>query len=62
VKATVDKDSCIGCEICVTNCPEGFEMDGDVAKPKATPLPPEAEECAKQAAEDCPTDSITIEE
>ncbi len=62
MRVTVNQDDCIGCELCVTNCPEGFEMDGDVAKAKANPLPPEAEECAKEATEDCPTDAITVEE
>ncbi len=62
MKVNVEQDDCIGCELCVTNCPEGFEMDGEVAKAKANPLPLEAEECARQAAEDCPTEAITVEE
>ena len=62
MKVSVDEEACIGCELCSTNCPEAFEMDGEVAKPKANPLPPEAEDCAKEAAEDCPTDAITVEE
>ena len=25
----VDKDECIGCELCVNNCPNVFRIDGD---------------------------------
>jgi ferredoxin len=27
--AWVDKDECIGCELCATNCPNAFRMDDD---------------------------------
>ena len=29
MKATIDRDACIGCELCVTICPEVFEMDDE---------------------------------
>jgi ferredoxin len=63
MKATVDKDRCIGCGICVEVCPEVFEMgDDDKAKVKATPVPPEAEGSCRDAADQCPDSAITIEE
>jgi ferredoxin len=34
MKVSVDKELCTGCELCVTSCPDVFEMDGDVAKAK----------------------------
>ncbi len=40
MKATVDKDLCLGCDICVEVCPEVFEMDDDNrAQAKVNPIP-----------------------
>jgi len=61
MKATVDADLCTGCELCTQTCPDVFEMDGEVAKVKTDPIPADAEDCAKQAAEDCPVEAIKIE-
>ena len=46
MKATVDPDLCTGCELCVSTCPEVFEMNDDVAV---------------EAADDCPSEAISIE-
>lgn len=63
MKVAVDKDACTGCELCVETSPEVFEMaEDDIAKVKADPVPPEHEESAKQAAEDCPAEAIKVEE
>ena len=62
MKAYVDKDLCIGCGVCPTVCPEVFEMGGaDVAVVIGDAVPPEAEESAKSAEEQCPVDAITVE-
>ncbi|TAL36721.1 MAG: ferredoxin [Spirochaetes bacterium] len=60
MKATVDKDTCTGCELCAQTCPEVFRMEGDVAVAYANPVPEEHETLARQAAEDCPVEAITI--
>jgi len=62
MKVIIDKELCTGCELCVSSCPDIFEMDGDVAKVIVDVVQPAAEECVHQAAEDCPTTAIKIEE
>ena len=60
MKAEVDKDLCTGCELCTQTCPDVYEMDGDTASVKVDPIPSSAEDCAKQAAEECPVEAIKI--
>jgi len=62
MKASVDPDLCIGCGVCEQMCDAVFEMDGDKAKVKIDPVPPEAEESCREAAEACPSEAITIAE
>lgn len=62
MKAAVDAELCTGCELCVETCPEVFEMNDDVATVKGDEVPADAEDCAREAAEDCPSEAITIEE
>jgi ferredoxin len=61
MKATVDEETCIGCTACCDTCPEVFQMVGECAAVKVEPVPPEQEECALQAAEECPVEAIKIE-
>jgi ferredoxin len=61
MKAVLDKDLCTGCELCTQTCPEVYEMDGDTASVKADPIPSGSEECAKQAADECPVEAIKME-
>lgn len=62
MKATVDADLCTACELCVDTCPEVFEMGDDVAKVIVDVVPADSEDCARESAEDCPAEAITIEE
>jgi len=62
MKATVDKDSCTGCGLCSDACPEVFELEDDVAKVTADPVPEAAIESCREAAESCPVEAINIEE
>jgi len=57
----IDKDTCIGDEICVDLCPEVFAMDDEgkayVKNPKGCSI------CdCEDAADACPVDAITLEE
>lgn len=62
MRAIVDEETCVGCGLCPDTCPEVFEMDGEKAKVVADPVPPDAEETCREAAEGCPVDAIAIEE
>jgi ferredoxin len=62
MKATVDKNLCLGCGVCPIVCPEVFEMDeNDKAQVKVNPVPSEAEADCRKAADECPVSAIKIE-
>ncbi|MGB9615638.1 MAG: ferredoxin [Fervidobacterium sp.] len=50
----------MGCGVCENLCPDVFKLGDDM---KAKVLQPETDlECAKDAADSCPTAAITVEE
>jgi len=61
MKAVGNEDECTGCTLCAETSPEVFEMEDDIAKVKGDVVPADAEESAKEAAEDCPSEAIVIE-
>jgi ferredoxin len=63
MKVVVDRDACISCGLCVSVCPEVFEFDDeDISTVIQDPVAPENEDCAREAADGCPTDAIHVEE
>lgn len=54
----VDQDSCIGCGLCASTSPDNFAMNADG---KAEALKDEANDEAKEAANNCPVNAITAE-
>ena len=58
-KVTIDENTCVGCGLCVNNCPDCFEMgDNGIAIVKSS-------ECAscdlQEVASQCPVNSILVE-
>jgi ferredoxin len=62
MKAIVDRETCIGCGLCVQICETVFELNGDsIAVVKVNPVPAKSEATCKEAAESCPTTAIKVE-
>ena len=63
MKAFVDKDTCIACELCTQICPEVFSMDDD-GKSVAIKdeIKKENEDSAVEARDSCPVAAINIDE
>ncbi len=61
MKAIVDQETCIGCELCPTICPEVFQMGDDgLAHTIMDRIPADLQNTAKEAAESCPVQAIKI--
>lgn len=61
MKARVDPELCIGCELCVTTCQQVFRMEGDKAVAYVAVVPKDVEETCKKATDECPVTAIIIE-
>lgn len=55
-------EECIACERCVDICPDVFEMGDALAEVKVDIVPPDSEDQVREAAEECPTSAIIVEE
>jgi ferredoxin len=62
MKANVNPDLCSATGLCQQTCPEVFELKNGVSTVKVDKVPPGAEQSCRQAAGDCPTEAISIEE
>jgi len=63
MRVFVDKELCIGCEVCVDICPEVFEIQDDLAVVKIDDdVPEDLEAAVEEAAEACAVEAIIIEE
>ncbi|MBN1128655.1 MAG: ferredoxin [Chitinispirillaceae bacterium] len=61
MKASVDKNSCIGCQLCVADCPAVFAIDTDgFAKVIVDVVPADQDERCRFAAKECPVNAITV--
>ena len=62
MKAFVNKDTCIGCELCTQICPEVFSMDSEgISVPIKEDIPDDLLESAQDARDGCPVSCISIE-
>ena len=55
------EDSCTACGLCAETCPEVFEMSAEMAIVVVDEVPPESEDTAHPAADECPVEAIIIE-
>ncbi len=53
----IDEEKCIGCGVCESICPNGFEMIYGKSHVKNKNAP-----CVQQAAETCPEKAIILDE
>lgn len=63
MKVNVDKDTCIGCGMCPSICPDVFEMDDDEGKAKVivSEVPDGKDDEAQDAADSCPVNAISVD-
>ena len=63
MKVSIDVDECTGCGLCSDDVPDVFAMDDDdeVAKVLQPEVSSDQEDAVKQAAEDCPSEALTVE-
>jgi ferredoxin len=61
MKVRVDPDLCTGCGVCIDMCPEVFELQGDVSVVTVDTVPADLEGTAREAAEACPVEAISVD-
>ena len=54
------EDTCTACGLCCDTCPEVFDMGDEQATVIVDTVPPEYEESAQQAADECPVEAIVV--
>jgi len=54
------EDTCTACGLCCETCPEVFELGDVIAEVIVDEVPPECEDSANEAAEECPVEAIVI--
>ena len=62
MKATINREGCIGCELCASTCPEVFRMaDDGLAEVYVDSIPKDAEDSAIEAQDGCPVSVIAVD-
>ncbi len=62
MKATINREGCISCELCASTCPKVFRMAEDgLAEVYVDEIPQSEEDAAIEAQEGCPVSVITVE-
>ena len=62
MKIRVDLDLCQGHEVCCSEAPDVFEMDGDKVRVNDANPPENQHAAVKAAVKYCPTRALSIEE
>ena len=62
MKVSVDKDLCTGCGLCVDTVPDVFELVDDLASVKMATVKKNLYDAVREAADDCPSEAIIVEE
>lgn len=61
MRTFVDPDTCMGCGVCETICPEVFRLaEEPYAKVLVEFVPPELEADVREAMDQCPEQAISI--
>jgi ferredoxin len=60
MKVTIDP-CCSGCGLCISTCPEVFELNDDTVSVVVDEVPAEYEEEIQIAADECPLEAIQID-
>lgn len=61
MKTIIDPDLCTACELCVETCPDLYKMGEEVAEVIVDIVPPDRENYAFDAEENCPVEAISHE-
>ena len=62
MKATIDREGCISCELCVETCPEVFRMADDGIAEVYAEVDDSVKDSAIEARDSCPVSVISIED
>ena len=62
MKATVDTQACVGCQLCTAICPGVFQMCDEFAVTFGADIPTEQVVAAFEAFDACPVRAIDLEE
>jgi ferredoxin len=62
MKVHVNPDLCQGTGLCIETCPEVFELnDEKISTVILNQIPDELQQNCRKAADDCPTNAITVD-